>query len=30
MASIGFTGVTKTFDDGTTAVDALDLEIRDG
>src|ERR1700754_1541490 len=30
MASIGFAGVTKTFDDGTTAVDALDLEIRDG
>src|SRR3954470_18175087 len=30
MASIDFTGVTKTFPDGTTAVDALDLEIRDG
>jgi multiple sugar transport system ATP-binding protein len=30
MASIGFAGVTKTFDDGTTAVDALDLEIADG
>jgi multiple sugar transport system ATP-binding protein len=30
MASIGFAGVTKTFDDGTTAVDALDLEISDG
>ncbi|HEY6759714.1 MAG TPA: sn-glycerol-3-phosphate ABC transporter ATP-binding protein UgpC [Baekduia sp.] len=30
MASIGFAGVSKTFDDGTTAVDALDLEIRDG
>jgi multiple sugar transport system ATP-binding protein len=30
MASIGFAGVTKTFDDGTTAVEALDLEIRDG
>src|ERR1700743_255734 len=30
MASIGFAGVRKTFDDGTTAVDALDLEIRDG
>src|SRR3954471_766865 len=30
MASIIFAGVTKTFDDGTTAVEALDLEIRDG
>jgi multiple sugar transport system ATP-binding protein len=30
MASIGFAGVTKTFDDGTTAVDTLDLEIADG
>jgi multiple sugar transport system ATP-binding protein len=30
MASIGFAGVTKTFDDGTTAVQALDLEIADG
>jgi multiple sugar transport system ATP-binding protein len=30
MASIGFAGVTKTFEDGTTAVAALDLEIRDG
>src|SRR5689334_4856270 len=30
MASIMFAGVTKTFDDGTTAVESLDLEIRDG
>src|SRR3954468_17872320 len=30
MASIDFAGVTKTFDDGTTAVQALDLEILDG
>jgi len=30
MASIGFAGVTKTFDDGTVAVAALDLEIGDG
>src|SRR3954468_18249297 len=30
MASIDFAGVTKTFPDGTTAVQALDLEIRDG
>src|SRR4051794_29391291 len=30
MASLIFAGVTKTFDDGTTAVEALDLEIRDG
>ncbi|HWI74372.1 MAG TPA: sn-glycerol-3-phosphate ABC transporter ATP-binding protein UgpC [Baekduia sp.] len=30
MASIGFTAVTKAFDDGTVAVDDLDLEIRDG
>jgi multiple sugar transport system ATP-binding protein len=30
MASIGFAGVTKTFEDGTVAVQALDLEIGDG
>ena len=30
MASITFRGVTKQFDDGTVAVDDLDLEIRDG
>ena len=30
MASIGFAGVTKAFDDGTVAVRDLDLEIRDG
>ncbi len=30
MASITFQGVTKEFDDGTVAVDDLDLEIRDG
>ncbi|HWH93248.1 MAG TPA: sn-glycerol-3-phosphate ABC transporter ATP-binding protein UgpC [Baekduia sp.] len=30
MASIGFAGVTKTFDDGTTAVEELDLDISDG
>jgi multiple sugar transport system ATP-binding protein len=30
MASIGFDGVTKAFDDGTVAVRDLDLEIRDG
>jgi multiple sugar transport system ATP-binding protein len=30
MASITFHGVTKQFDDGTVAVDDLELEIRDG
>jgi multiple sugar transport system ATP-binding protein len=30
MASIGFDALTKVFDDGTVAVDALDLEIGDG
>jgi multiple sugar transport system ATP-binding protein len=30
MASIGFSGVTKAFPDGTVAVSDLDLEIRDG
>ena len=30
MASIGFAGVSKAFEDGTVAVDDLDLEIRDG
>jgi multiple sugar transport system ATP-binding protein len=30
MASIGFAGVSKAFDDGTLAVRELDLEIRDG
>jgi multiple sugar transport system ATP-binding protein len=30
MASIGFAGVTKAFEDGTVAVSALDLEIGDG
>jgi multiple sugar transport system ATP-binding protein len=30
MASIGFAGVSKAFDDGTLAVRELDLDIRDG
>ena len=30
MASIAFEGVSKVFDDGTRAVDGLDLEIADG
>jgi multiple sugar transport system ATP-binding protein len=30
MASIAFEGVSKVFDDGTKAVDELDLEIADG
>ena len=30
MAGIRFSGVTKQFDDGTIAVDDLDLEINDG
>ena len=30
MASIAFEGVSKVFDDGTRAVDELDLEIADG
>jgi multiple sugar transport system ATP-binding protein len=30
MASIDFDALTKVFDDGTTAVDALDLAIADG
>ena len=30
MAAVSFEGVTKTYPDGTTAVDGLDLEIRDG
>src|SRR4051794_13534050 len=30
MASIGFAGVTKTFDDGTTAVQAVTLEVLHG
>jgi len=30
MAGISFNGVTKVFDDGTLAVDHLDLEIADG
>ena len=30
MAGIRFSGVTKQFDDGTVAVDDLDLEINDG
>jgi len=30
VAGIRFSGVTKRFDDGTLAVDDLDLEIRDG
>ncbi len=30
MASIAFEGVSKVFDDGTCAVDGLDLEIADG
>src|SRR3954447_10990749 len=30
MAAIVFDGVRKVFDDGTVAVDDLDLEIRDG
>ena len=30
MAGISFNGVTKVFDDGTIAVDHLDLEIADG
>jgi multiple sugar transport system ATP-binding protein len=30
MASVGFEGVSKVYDDGTRAVDDLDLEITDG
>ena len=30
MAGVTFDGVTKTYPDGTTAVNALDLEIEDG
>jgi multiple sugar transport system ATP-binding protein len=30
MASIGFEELTKVFDDGTVAVDAVDLEVEDG
>jgi multiple sugar transport system ATP-binding protein len=30
VASIAFAGVSKVFPDGTRAVDALDLEVRDG
>jgi multiple sugar transport system ATP-binding protein len=30
MAGVTFDGVTKTYPDGTTAVNSLDLEIRDG
>jgi multiple sugar transport system ATP-binding protein len=30
MAAVTFDGVTKTYPDGTTAVDGLDLEIHDG
>src|ERR1700682_5068040 len=30
MAAVTFDGVTKTYPDGTTAVDGLDLEIADG
>ncbi len=30
MASVGFEGVWKVYDDGTRAVDELDLEITDG
>ena len=30
MASLAFSGVSKTFPDGTAAVDGLDLEIPDG
>ena len=30
MAGIAFQDVTKAFDDGTIAVDHLDLEVRDG
>src|SRR5438105_14306594 len=30
MAGVTFDGVTKTYMDGTTAVNALDLEIQDG
>ncbi|MDX6485591.1 MAG: multiple sugar transport system ATP-binding protein, partial [Gaiellaceae bacterium] len=30
MAQVTFDGVTKTYPDGTTAVNGLDLEIRDG
>src|SRR3712207_1371127 len=30
MASITFDGVTKRYPDGTLAVDALDLDVRDG
>jgi multiple sugar transport system ATP-binding protein len=30
MASVGFEGVSKLYDDGTRAVDDLDLEIADG
>ena len=30
MASIAFEDVSKVFDDGTKAVDGLDLEIADG
>src|SRR5947207_11099477 len=29
MAAVSFDGVTKTYPDGTTAVDGLDLEIHD-
>ena len=30
MAGVSFEGVTKTYADGTTAVNALDLDIEDG
>src|SRR5258706_13365874 len=30
MAAVTFDGITKTYPDGTTAVDGLDLEITDG
>ena len=30
MAAVSFDGVTKTYPDGTTAVNGLDLEIADG
>src|SRR4051812_16480350 len=30
MAAVSFEGVTKTYPDGTTAVNGLDLEITDG
>src|SRR5438045_561056 len=30
MAAVSFEGVTKTYPDGTTAVDGLDLDIEDG